>query len=110
METGADGGGAGAGAALDTLGGGTVTSTMVANWTERLELVRPSYWSTEPILALHRCILELVKDIGEEPDLQFNRVQMGKLWLESARLARHEGLLQTAYMCVISTVWIRPFD
>lgn len=94
---------------------------LAGNWENRLSLVQASYVHCEPVLAFRRCIMALLDEHAQatgaaelEParagglKRQLVRLNQGKAWLESAALARKEGLLQTAYTYILQARQYQP--
>lgn len=71
----------------------TELSTMIRCWQGRVEFTQASYRTRSPILDLQRVILTLAKD---ERGFETNE-EIGNCWLQSARMARKCGLIQTAH-------------
>ncbi|XP_019359111.1 PREDICTED: serine/threonine-protein kinase ATR isoform X2 [Gavialis gangeticus] len=65
------------------------------NWCARIEMTQNSFRAKEPILALRRALLSLIKrqDYSE---------LVGECWLQSARVARKAGHHQTAYNALLN--------
>lgn len=71
-----------------------------AAWSARLSITPAKVHVREPLLALRRCLLTVVRDSDPDaPDRTLFDREIGSCWLMSAKLARDEGLVQAA--CVI---------
>ena len=73
-------------------------STLSRRWQARLQCCQLSYRYQDPILNLRRIILQLARD---ERALCVD-TEVGQCWLQSARVARECGLLQTAQSSLLS--------
>ncbi|XP_068202044.1 serine/threonine-protein kinase ATR [Palaemon carinicauda] len=70
---------------------------LIESWDRRLSLVQTSRRYLEPILNFRRTLLELARGIKEEIDPGLSsslKVEMERLWLQSAKVARKAGHLQ----------------
>uniref|UniRef100_A0A7M4E020 Serine/threonine-protein kinase ATR n=1 Tax=Crocodylus porosus TaxID=8502 RepID=A0A7M4E020_CROPO len=65
------------------------------NWCARIEMTQNSFRAKEPILALRRALLSLIK---RQDYSEF----VGECWLQSARVARKAGHHQTAYNALLN--------
>ncbi|XP_071964795.1 serine/threonine-protein kinase ATR-like isoform X2 [Antedon mediterranea] len=66
---------------------------LLSDWENRLKMTQPSFKTQEPILCLRRVLHNLTYD-GQDPSK--NKV-VGHCWLQSAKVARKAGNLQTAF-------------
>ncbi|XP_070572431.1 serine/threonine-protein kinase ATR-like isoform X2 [Ptychodera flava] len=71
---------------------------MLHNWQARLDITESSSRTQEPILSLRRITLRL----AENADLTGQDKEIGKCWLQSARVARKAGHIQTAYSSLLN--------
>lgn len=78
-------------------------STLSRRWQARLQCCQLSYRYQDPILNLRRIILELA---SAERGLCVDG-EVGQCWLQSARVARECGLLQTAQSSLLSAADFR---
>ena len=78
-------------------------STLSRRWQARLQCCQLSYRYQNPILNLRRIILQLA---SAERGLCVN-TEVGQCWLQSARVARECGLLQTAQSSLLSATDFR---
>jgi len=78
------------------------------HWDKRLSMVQSSYRNSEQILSLRRCIESLVEEFEDSQTTGATNVKVGKAWVLSAKLARQEGLLQTAYTYILHAEGTRP--
>ncbi|XP_066955721.1 serine/threonine-protein kinase ATR [Macrobrachium rosenbergii] len=70
---------------------------LIESWDRRLSLVQTSHRYLEPILNFRRTLLELAREIKEESDAVLSsslKVEVERLWLQSAKVARKAGHLQ----------------
>nr|CAB3224707.1 serine/threonine-protein kinase atr [Phallusia mammillata] len=70
-------------------------------WQLRLRMVQPSFRAREPMLSLQRVLLPLLTEDISDEQTDAKR-HLGKLWLQSAKLSRKSGHLQTAYSALLS--------
>nr|XP_009857757.1 serine/threonine-protein kinase atr isoform X1 [Ciona intestinalis] len=72
---------------------------LTSMWHLRLQGVQPSFRAREPILSLSRVALPFLCNESETSEC---KKQLGKLWLQSSKLARKSGYIQTAYGGLLS--------
>ncbi|XP_033108232.1 serine/threonine-protein kinase ATR-like isoform X2 [Anneissia japonica] len=71
---------------------------LLSDWENRLKMTQPSFRTQEPILCLRRVLHNLTYD-GQDPSK--NKV-VGHCWLQSAKVARKAGHLQTAFNSLLN--------
>ncbi|XP_012274502.1 serine/threonine-protein kinase ATR [Orussus abietinus] len=79
-------------------------AAVIEEWEKRGRLVRASR-GAESVLGMRRAALDLVVRHREEAGLPKNPVleeEIGKIWLQSAKMARKAGFYQQAYMYILS--------
>ncbi|ELT94946.1 hypothetical protein CAPTEDRAFT_164972 [Capitella teleta] len=64
-------------------------------WHDRLQITQAAYRTQEPILNLRRVLLSLADSVTAQRHI-------GQCWLQSAKIARKSGLLQTAHSSLLS--------
>ena len=89
---------------VNTTGRSQVDLSMLSRrWQARLQCCQLSYRYQDPILNLRRIILQLAStELGLCVD-----TEVGQCWLQSARVARECGLLQTAQSSLLSAADFR---
>ena len=86
------------------------------DWDTRLSMVQSSYRNCEQILSLRRCVVSVIDGFGDVNganvglgSARAREVQsVGKAWVQSAKLARKEGLLQTSYTYILHASDMKP--
>ncbi|XP_077988664.1 serine/threonine-protein kinase ATR-like [Glandiceps talaboti] len=71
---------------------------MLNNWKTRLEITQTSFRTQEPILSLRRAVLGLI----DQHNIADQNKDIGQCWLQSARVARKAGHIQTAYSSLLN--------
>ncbi|CAM1327849.1 ATR (predicted) [Pycnogonum litorale] len=66
------------------------------NWSSRAEIVQSSLHSIEPLLNVRRAVLNLLLQ-QSNIDKTYLKSELGKCWLDSARVARTNGHNKSAY-------------
>jgi serine/threonine-protein kinase ATR len=74
--------------------------TLCKLWSDRLSLIRSSYRLIDPILNLHRVLLQLLK-LDPEIDEKMVDKKCGSLWLLSSKNARKFGHLHVSHSCIL---------
>ncbi|XP_055865310.1 serine/threonine-protein kinase ATR-like isoform X2 [Biomphalaria glabrata] len=68
------------------------SAQLLSQWQNRLQMAQSTFRTQEPILTLRRTLTSLTQK-ENHPGLD---IQIGKWWLQSAKVARKAGYLQTA--------------
>lgn len=87
---------------LQTLPGANKSASLdyiFAKWFARNNLIEPSLKSLEPILTLQRSLADMMKTRYKTLSRQIN-LNIGALWLHSARLSRESRSFERAHLCI----------